>query len=117
MIATTVMRRLILASAAVVFVSFPAAAQPTSAQLTRERIVELENFVVQDCGSCHGLTMQGGLGLPLTRERMADYSTESLAYTILEGRPDTPMPPWRGLLDEADAEWIARYLKGETDVR
>lgn len=94
-----------------------AAAQPTPAQLTPQRISELENFVVQDCGSCHGLTMQGGLGLPLTRERMADFSTESLAYTILEGRPDTPMPPWRGLLDEADAEWIARYLKGETDVR
>src|SRR5690606_41935169 len=25
---------------------------------------ELKNFVIQDCGSCHGLTFKGGLGPP-----------------------------------------------------
>lgn len=106
------MRILAAAFALTLAAGSAAAAQPSAA-----RIAELENFVVQDCGSCHGLTMQGGLGLPLTRERLADFSAESLAYTILEGRPGTPMPPWRGLLNETDADWIARYLKGETDVR
>ena len=29
---------------------------------------------------------------------------------ILDGIPDTPMPPWRPLLTEAEADWIADYL-------
>jgi cytochrome c55X len=28
--------------------------------------------------------------------------------------PGTAMPPWRPLLTEAEALWIADYLKGET---
>ena len=28
----------------------------------------------------------------------------------VDGRPGTPMPPWRGLIDEHDARWIARRL-------
>ena len=60
---------------------------------------ELIRLVRQDCGSCHGMTLQGGLGTPLTREAlaMADRSAETLAATILYGRPGTAMPPWKTL--------------------
>jgi cytochrome c55X len=35
---------------------------------------------------------------------------------ILDGVPGTAMPPWRPLLSEADALWIADYLlKGQTE--
>ena len=34
----------------------------------------------------------------------------SMAATIVHGRPGTPMPPWRAMLDEADARWIAEQL-------
>ncbi len=74
---------------------------------------QLRNIVEQDCGSCHGLTRRGGLGAPLVAERLADFGDEALAATILDGRPGTPMPPWRGLLSEEDARWIVRHLKGE----
>ncbi|KAB2845874.1 MAG: cytochrome c, partial [Hyphomicrobiaceae bacterium] len=63
-----------------------------------ERETWLLNLVRQDCGSCHGMTMKGGLGRPLVPERLAGTSTEGLAMIILEGVPGTPMPPWRGLL-------------------
>jgi cytochrome c55X len=33
-----------------------------------------------------------------------------MAATILYGRPGTAMPPWRGLLNEAEAQWIAEQL-------
>ena len=33
-----------------------------------------------------------------------------LAEVILDGRPGTAMPPWRPLLSEAEAAWIADYL-------
>lgn len=80
-----------------------------------ERQAALEYMIRHDCGSCHGMTLQGGLGLPLRPERLRDIPDEALVHTILEGRPGTPMPPWRGLLSRAEAEWIVAYLKGEVE--
>lgn len=71
----------------------------------------LEHLVIQDCGSCHGLSFKGGLGSPLTREALTHHDDpETLAHIILDGIPDTAMPPWRALLTEEQALWIARYL-------
>ena len=36
--------------------------------LSKQRISELNNLLIQDCGSCHGMTMKGGLGPALTPE-------------------------------------------------
>jgi cytochrome c55X len=71
---------------------------------------ELIRLVRQDCGSCHGMTLQGGLGTPLTREALADRTVETLAATILYGRPGSAMPPWKTLLSEQQANWIAEQL-------
>lgn len=68
-------------------------------------------LVRQDCGSCHGLLLTGGLGPALTPAALRDRPLDSLAATILNGRPGTPMPPWRAFLSEADADWIARNLR------
>ncbi len=76
---------------------------------TRAR--ELTSLVRQDCGSCHGMTLKGGLGAPLLPETLDGKDAAGLATIILDGLPGTPMPPWRGLLAESDALWIARKLK------
>ncbi len=70
----------------------------------------LARLVHQDCGSCHGLTLKGGLGPDIRAETISHYAPEDLKAVILNGIPGTPMPPWRPLLSEAEAEWIARYL-------
>jgi len=70
-------------------------------------------LVRDDCGACHGLTLKGGLGSPLLPQSLAEKPDDVLVETILDGRPGTPMPPWRGMLGEDDARWIVRYLKGE----
>jgi cytochrome c55X len=88
-----------------------ALAVPAMAEVPPDRAVALEHMVIQDCGSCHGLTMKGGLGRPLTREALAHAEPEGLALIILDGIPGTAMPPWRPLLTEAEALWIADYLK------
>lgn len=75
-----------------------------------DRQSQLVRMVRQDCGSCHGMTLKGGLGPPLEVGALRDRPVESLKYTILQGRPGTPMPPWRGLLTEAEAEWIVDHL-------
>jgi cytochrome c55X len=74
---------------------------------------QLRNMVEQDCGSCHGMTRKGGLGSPLLAEDLAKVSAEGLIETILEGRPGTPMPPWKSMLSRDDAAWIVAYLLGE----
>lgn len=76
--------------------------------LDTKRLVRL---VRQDCGSCHGLTLKGGLGSPLLPATLADKPAESLIATILHGRPGTAMPPWRGLLTEQETQWIVERLQ------
>ena len=74
----------------------------------------LADFVRQDCGACHGMTLKGGLGRPLTQEALADQAPDALASIILDGIPGTAMPPWRPLLSEDEALWMANYLKKGT---
>ncbi|MEM7641997.1 MAG: cytochrome c [Pseudomonadota bacterium] len=70
----------------------------------------LAHLVIQDCGSCHGLKLTGGLGRAITPEALAGHTVEGLQDIILDGIPGTAMPPWRPLLTEAEAAWIAAYL-------
>jgi cytochrome c55X len=88
-------------------------ALPAAAEVAPERAAVLQHMVTQDCGSCHGLTLKGGLGRPLTAAALAHADPEGLALIILDGVPGTAMPPWRPLITEAEALWIARYLKQE----
>ena len=91
-----------------------ALAPPAMAEVTPVRIAELQHMVTQDCGSCHGLTLKGGLGSPLTAGALDGAEPETLASIILDGVPGTAMPPWRPLLTEEEAIWIARYLKEQS---
>ena len=76
----------------------------------------LKRLVHQDCGSCHGLTLKGGLGPDIRPESLEHYEADVLKQVILDGIPGTPMPPWRPLMSEAEAEWIANYLlEGEAE--
>jgi cytochrome c55X len=85
-----------------------AAAEPSPA-----RQKELIHLVRQDCGSCHGMTLQGGLGPALLPSTLADKPAEGLVATIIGGRPGTPMPPWHRFLAEDEAQWIvARLMTG-----
>ncbi|MBQ0930546.1 c-type cytochrome [Ideonella alba] len=82
-----------------------AAAEPAP-----ERQQQLVRMVRQDCGSCHGMRLTGGLGPALTPAALADKPLESMVATIVHGRPGTPMPPWRAMLSEPEARWIAERL-------
>jgi cytochrome c55X len=81
------------------------AAEPDAA---RQR--ELVRLVRQDCGSCHGMQLTGGLGLPLTAAALKERPFEGLVATVVYGRPGTAMPPWKSIVTEPEAEWIVRQL-------
>ena len=70
----------------------------------------LTRLVHQDCGSCHGMTLRGGLGPSLLPEALARYNLDAITGIILHGVPGTAMPPWSDLLTEDDAAWLADHL-------
>ena len=86
------------------------AAAATAPSLSSEREAELRYLVRQDCGSCHGMTLQGGLGPALTPEALAGKPNALLNATILEGLPGTAMPPWRPFLSDEESAWIVEQL-------
>lgn len=75
------------------------------------RRAELVSLVRQDCGSCHGMTLKGGLGPSLEPSALAGKDAGQLQYVILNGLHGTPMPPWRPFLSDAEARWIVEQLK------
>lgn len=79
-------------------------------ELTETRQAELKHLLIQDCGSCHGLRMKGGLGPALTPQDLAGKPRESLVATVIYGRPGTAMPPWDALLTEHEAGWLIDQL-------
>ena len=75
------------------------------------RQAQLKHLLLQDCGSCHGMTLKGGLGPALLPNHLKDKPDALLVATILEGRAGTAMPPWRSELTEADAQWLVELLR------
>ena len=96
---------------AVVSCSWAAVAAPKN-QVTEDKTAqELREFVVQDCGSCHGSTLEGGLGPDLLPARMKAFADKYLQQVIGDGLPGTAMPPWRFLLSPNDITVVTKGLK------
>jgi len=83
----------------------------SAGSLSPERQKELRTILHQDCGSCHGLKLNGGLGPALHPENLLSRSDDVLLTTILKGRTGTPMPAWESLLSADDARWIIQELR------
>jgi cytochrome c55X len=72
---------------------------------------ELKNLLLQDCGSCHGMTMKGGIGPALTTTALSNKTEAFLFQTISDGRHKTPMPPWKNILTKDEIMWLVKTLK------
>jgi cytochrome c55X len=94
-----------------------AIAAPVQAEISGSRQQELIHLLRQDCGSCHGMRLKGGLGPALLPDNLKDKPASTLEATVLYGRAGTPMPPWRNLLSEDEVRWlIAQLQKGLPDA-
>ena len=82
-----------------------------AAEPATDRAAELTYLLRQDCGSCHGMTLKGGLGPALTPEALAGKPNGMLQASIIHGRPGTAMPPWGRFLNAAEARWLVQGLK------
>lgn len=80
------------------------------------RRAQLINLLKEDCGACHGLTLKGGLGPDITPKALQGKPRAMILETILNGRPGTPMPPWKPFMSREEAEWLVnRLYSGDTD--
>ncbi len=87
-------------------------------ELGTQRESELIHLLRQDCGSCHGMTLKGGLGPSLLPERIGELPPAFLINTVLEGRKGTAMPPWKSMLSREEVSWMVEQLqKGIPHVR
>ncbi len=102
-----------------VFAMFMLVAAPcfAVADVSPMRQTELRHLLKHDCGSCHGMSMKGGLGPALTENALMEKPRQMLLMTILEGRPGTPMPPWKTFLTHEEAGWLVDILlRGQIDA-
>jgi cytochrome c55X len=79
--------------------------------ISNDRQQELRHLIQHDCGSCHGMTLKGGLGTPLTVDKLKNKPNELLISIIMNGVKGTPMPPWKDILAEQEVSWIVNQLK------
>jgi len=85
----------------------------SDSNISTSRQQDLRNLLIQDCGSCHGLRMKGGLGPALLPSTLAGKPAEVISAIILDGRPGTAMPAWRPLISPDEALWLASQLLQE----
>ena len=76
----------------------------------QDRQQELRNLLKHDCGSCHGLTLKGGLGPSLLAKDLIKQSDDYLITTIQNGRKGTAMPPWKPFISEPETRWLVQKL-------
>ena len=88
-----------------------AMAETAVTEVNPTRQNELVYFLKHDCGSCHGMTLKGGLGPALLPETLSALPKEYVVTTIMEGRKNTAMPPWKSMLSRNDALWITEQLQ------
>lgn len=86
-------------------------AMASNSELTIARQQQLIHMLKQDCGSCHGMSLKGGLGPTLLPDIMNKLPLAVIQHTILFGRPGTAMPPWKSILTEQEALWISQQLQ------
>lgn len=64
------------------------------------------------CAGCHGDTLAGGRGPSLFAEALlSETSDASLKKSILEGKAQAGMPPFKDQLSEADINQLIAYLR------
>lgn len=82
-----------------------------AAEPSPTRQSELRNLLKNDCGACHGLTLQGGMGPALLPDSLVGKPDEFLVSTILNGRKGTAMPPWQPFMNRNEALWLIGVLR------
>ncbi len=83
----------------------------TKKVISPQRQQEILYILKQDCGSCHGMSLKGGLGPSLQPDAINKMSSEQIIATITYGRAGTPMPPWKPFFNQQETRWLVQQLQ------
>ncbi len=85
-------------------VPVPAPAAPT---------INTDELYASKCAVCHGAKRQGvsGLGSALTPESLLVPSYTEIRDTILNGKSNTAMPPFKGILSQEEIDALVQFIK------
>ena len=72
-----------------------------------------QGLYVEHCAACHQMEGEGGIGLPLIREKLEDMSDSYLFNTIRLGRPGRVMPAYQRMSD-AQVKAIIGFLRRQS---
>lgn len=84
--------------------------QVAQAQGAKSDLVEGGFIFQENCAECHGDDGRGGGSVP----RLQAYpvgADRRFVQTVLDGRNEHGMPPWRGLLTEAQVRAVLQYVR------
>lgn len=87
--------------------------KPASLLETTPTAVSAKELFSATCAACHGANRQGisGLGKVLTPESLAALSDIQVRDTILNGRPGTAMPAFKGTLSPEKIDALLQLIK------
>jgi cytochrome c oxidase cbb3-type subunit 3 len=69
-----------------------------------------EALYIEHCAACHHMEGEGGIGLPLIREKLQDMSDRYLFKTIRLGRPGRVMPAYQRMSD-AQVDAVIAFMR------
>jgi ABC-type amino acid transport substrate-binding protein len=88
----------------------PISPQAAGGWLAKEETKVGEGLYARSCAECHGSNAKGSVLAP---DLIAFKGTDdAFVKTSLNGRPATPMPPFKGILTEAEVRQILAYIRG-----
>ncbi len=84
---------------------------PTSTPTTPA--IDAGELYETNCVVCHGINRQGmpNLGPALTPESLAVLSDTEIKDTILNGRLNTAMPPWKDTISSEEIDALVQFIK------
>ncbi len=83
-------------------------------EVSIKRQKQLMHLLLADCGSCHGMTLKGGLGPSLLAQDLKVKTNQQLFYIIKFGTTETPMPPWEQFLNDSEINWMINTLRQQS---
>lgn len=88
------------------------APQPLAPKASTGDVAKGTRVYATNCESCHGTATQRGNAVHLANPMfLASASDAFLRVAIAEGRPGTPMEPWKDKLSATDIEDVIAYVR------
>jgi cytochrome c oxidase cbb3-type subunit III len=97
-------------------VRWPASAQPAEFVVTPELARAGQSVYQTNCAACHGMVLQGGIGVALNDgDWLHGSSPAEVLRSVTEGIPAKGMPAWGPILGPERVRQVTAYVLSQQD--